>query len=334
MAPGVHLHDGVEIEFASGERIVCDGVSSGVSTAEVTTAVTHAHGDHLVDNSNASEIVASELTAALASVRQSECEPETTTHPAVELIPAGHIVGSRAVLLTDPETDRRYLYTGDCRLSDRLYLDGFDPVDADVLILETTYGDPRYRFPSPTKTHQQICDWLNETMDDVVILFGYALGRAQKLQKLVESTERSRVFITDAIGELNSVIESHREITFNSYRYHEDTTLQAGDAVVLPMQTTRLGWIESLVDETDAITAGFSGWAVDDSFIYQRGVDEGFVLSDHCDYDELTELVTAVDPERVYTQHGFTETFATELAREYGYRTQALKSNQSTLGDF
>ena len=332
MAPGVYLRDGVEIEFASGERIVCDGVPKGSSKQEVTTAVSHAHGDHLVDT--AGEIVASELTVALASIRQSECKPEKITHPAVDLIPAGHIAGSRAVLLTDPETDCRYLYTGDCRLSDRLYLDGFDPVDADVLILETTYGDPKYRFPSPEKTHNRIREWLAQTMDDVVILFGYALGRAQKLQVLLESTARSRVFITDAIAELNAVIESHHEISFDARRYTTDVTLQPGDAVVLPMQTTRLGWIESLIEATDAITAGFSGWAIDDSFIYQRGVDKGFVLSDHCDYDELIELVTTVDPERVYTQHGFTETFATRLTREHGYDTQALKSNQSTLGDF
>jgi putative mRNA 3-end processing factor len=332
VAPGVYLRDGVEIEFASGERIVCDGVPKGSSKQEVTTAVSHAHGDHLVDT--AGEIVASELTVALASVRQSECKPEKITHPAVDLIPAGHIAGSRAVLLTDPETDCRYLYTGDCRLSDRLYLDGFDPVDADVLILETTYGDPKYRFPSPEKTHNRIREWLAQTMDDVVILFGYALGRAQKLQVLLESTARSRVFITDAIAELNAVIESHHEISFDARRYTTDVTLQPGDAVVLPMQTTRLGWIESLIEATDAITAGFSGWAIDDSFIYQRGVDKGFVLSDHCDYDELIELVTTVDPERVYTQHGFTETFATRLTREHGYDTQALKSNQSTLGDF
>ncbi|CCC40409.1 MBL fold metallo-hydrolase RNA specificity domain-containing protein [Haloquadratum walsbyi] len=332
MAPGVYLRDGVEIEFASGERIVCDGVPKGSSKQEVTTAVSHAHGDHLVDT--AGEIVASELTVALASVRQSECKPEKITHPAVDLIPAGHIAGSRAVLLTDPETDCRYLYTGDCRLSDRLYLDGFDPVDADVLILETTYGDPKYRFPSPEKTHDRIREWLAQTMDDVVILFGYALGRAQKLQVLLESTARSRVFITDAIAELNAVIESHHEISFDARRYTTDVTLQPGDAVVLPMQTTRLGWIESLIEATDAMTAGFSGWAIDDSFIYQRGVDKGFVLSDHCDYDELIELVTTVDPERVYTQHGFTETFATRLTREHGYDTQALKSNQSTLGDF
>lgn len=332
MAPGVYLRDGVEIEFASGERIVCDGVPKGSSKQEVTTAVSHAHGDHLVDT--AGEIVASELTVALASVRQSECKPEKITHPAVDLIPAGHIAGSRAVLLTDPETDCRYLYTGDCRLSDRLYLDGFDPVDADVLILETTYGDPKYRFPSPEKTHNRIREWLAQTMDDVVILFGYALGRAQKLQVLLESTARSRVFITDAIAELNAVIESRHEISFDARRYTTDVTLQPGDAVVLPMQTTRLGWIESLIEATDAMTAGFSGWAIDDSFIYQRGVDKGFVLSDHCDYDELIELVTTVDPERVYTQHGFTETFATRLTREHGYDTQALKSNQSTLGDF
>jgi hypothetical protein len=32
VAPGVYLRDGVEIEFASGERIVCDGVPKGLLT--------------------------------------------------------------------------------------------------------------------------------------------------------------------------------------------------------------------------------------------------------------------------------------------------------------
>lgn len=326
MTSGVRLRDGVEVELANGNTFVFDGAGTGEAAV-----LSHAHGDHLVERTN--EVVASDLTAALAAIRQDN-PPLVGDHPAISLRPAGHIAGSRAATLTDPDTGRTYLYTGDCCTRARFYLDGFDPVDADVLIIESTYGKPDYRFPPTDVVVEEIQDWLAETMDEVVLLFGYALGRAQKLQRILADSPRTRVFITDAIARLSDVIEAHLDVAFEGERYVSDVTLQSGDALVLPMQTSRLSWIESLIDEHDAITAGFSGWATDQSFIYRRGLDEGFILSDHCDFAELVDVVTTVDPERVYTHHGFTEAFADHLTAEYGYETRALKRNQSTLGDF
>lgn len=325
MNPGVQLRDGVEVTLANGETICFDG-----DHATAQTVVSHAHGDHLVET--ADPLVASPLTAALAGVRQ-ETAPDRTTHPAIDLYNAGHIAGSRAALVTDPDTGRRYLYTGDCCLRDRFYLDGFEPPSADVLIVETTYGTPEYTFPPTDEVVARIRDWLTETADEVVLLFGYALGRAQKLQRIVAETGRD-IYITDAIDRLNTVIANHRDVTFPEQIYTEATTLHPGDVLILPMQTTRLAWISSLVEQHDAVTAGFSGWAIDESFVYRRGLDRGFVLSDHCDFDELIELVGAVDPEKVYTCHGATESFASHLTSEYGYQAQALKEHQSTLTDF
>jgi putative mRNA 3-end processing factor len=326
VSPGVRLRDGIEIEFADGTTVVCDGPGDADATV-----VSHAHGDHLVEG--AERVVASELTAALAGVRQ-EFTPTTVEHPAVDLYNAGHIPGSRAAKLTDPETGRTYLYTGDCSVRDRFYLEGFDPVDADVLVVEATYGNPEYRFPPTEEVVAEIHEWLAETMDEVLVLFGYALGRAQELQRILASSPRSNVYVTDAIARLDGVIEDHLDVAFDVRRYGSDVDLEPGDALVLPMQTSRLAWIESLVEATDAVTAGFSGWATEQSFVYRRGVDRGFVLSDHCDFEELVEVVRAVDPERVYTQHGFAEELATYLTSEYGYEPRALKRNQSTLSDF
>ncbi|WP_415381666.1 mRNA 3'-end processing factor [Halosimplex sp. TS25] len=325
MTRRVRLGDGIEITFAGGERFVLDGSGAGD-----TTLVSHAHGDH---HARASEIVASDLTAALIATRRSSADPTAVDHPAVELFPAGHVAGSRAMGLTDPDTGRRYLYTGDCSTRDRFHLDGFDPVDADVLVLETTYGTPEYRLPPTEESVAAIQSWLAETMDRPVILFGYALGRAQKLQRILADSPRERVFVTDAIANCSEVIEAHRDVTFPGQRYGPDAELGAGDALVCS-GSPRSPWVESLVEARDAVTAGFSGWAVDDSFVYRRGYDEGFVLSDHCDFDELGSVVEAVDPEQVYTQHGFADEFANYVATELGYPAQALKENQATLGDF
>lgn len=327
MAVDVRLRNGIEVGFASGDGIVLDGRGTGDATV-----LSHAHGDHLVGPST--PVVASDLTVDLAGVRLDAGAPTVVDHPAVELHNAGHIAGSRAAVLTDPGTDQTVLYTGDCCTRDRFYLDGFTPVDADVLIVETTYGSPAYSFPPTDVVVTAILDWLEETMDAVVLLFGYALGRAQKLQCILAESPRSRVFVTDAISRLNAVIETHLDVSFDARCYGSDVDLEPGDVLVVPMQTTRLAWVESLIETHDAVTAGFSGWATDRSFVHRRGFDKGFVLSDHCDFDELVELVEAVDPDRVYTHHGFAGEFAQHLTSEYGYKTRALKRNQSTLGNF
>ena len=87
------------------------------------------------------------------------------------------------------------------------------------------------------------------------------------------------------------------------------------------------------VGESGAVTAGFSGGAIDDSFRFRGDFDVTFRLSDHCDFTELLELVETVDPERVYTQHGFAETLATALTTR-GFDATALKQNQTSLRQF
>jgi len=106
------------------------------------------------------------------------------------------------------------------------------------------------------------------------------------------------------------------------------------EIVVVPSNQSRRDWIDAIADETGALKAGFSGWAVEDSFLYRGDYDVTFPLTDHCDYDELVETVRTIDPERVYTHHGFDERFADALATEYGYTARPLKRDQTALADF
>ena len=253
-------------------------------------------------------------------------------HPNVELLNAGHIAGSRAALIDDGE--QTYLYTGDISTRDRFYLRGFEPPNADVLVIESTYGKPEYVFPEQETLEQEIVDWLDDTLDAPVLLFGYSLGRAQKLQRLVQRSDRSRLFVTEAISRLNRALEDAYDIEFEDQRYHSETELSEGDALVLPMQTNHLDFVEAIAENTGAVKAGFSGWAIEESFKYRGGYDVTFPLSDHCDFTELCNVVEAVGPEMVYTHHGFAEKFADYLVAETGVTAQALKKNQATLSDF
>jgi putative mRNA 3-end processing factor len=326
---GVRLRDGIEIALDSDERVVCD---ADAPDGDVNV-LSHAHGDHLYRDAP-SEVVCSALTAALARARR-EDEPHPDTredHPLVDLTPAGHIPGSRATLVTDPDSGHRTLYTGDCSTRERFGMDGLAPPDADTLVIETTYGRPGYEFAPQADLERAIVDFLDDS-EGPLLLFGYTLGRAQALERLVERSSRPRPYVTRATARINRAIESVTGDGFDVRRYREATELGDEDVLILPSQTSKLAFVDRIVEDTGATKVGFSGWATDSSFRFRGGYDETFVLSDHCDFSELVEVVERVDPEQVYTQHGFADEFADHCV-SLGYEAQALRRNQTSLGEY
>ena len=328
MSRAVRHTDGIEIELSTGETVVAD---ASAPDGDINV-VSHAHGDHLYDDPPES-VVWSSLTADLAAVRRpDEPLPETATDDRVTLVEAGHIPGSRATLVED--SDRTYLYTGDMTPRARHALAGFDPPEADVLVMEATYGEPEYVFPPRGDVVTDFQEWLTDNADRPVVVFGYSLGRAQEIQLLLAESDRERIFVTEAIEKLNAPIAAALDLTFPVDRYTSETTLGAGDALVLPSQTNRLSFVDTIVEETGALQAALSGWAVDSSFKFAGGYDRTFPLSDHCDFEELLWVVERVDPEVVYTTHGSTDTLATEIRSRLGYEAHSLKQNQTSLSDF
>ena len=321
----VQYRDGIEIELSDGTRVVCDADDPDGDIA----VVSHAHGDHLPDTETEQTAVCAPLTAAVGTARM-DGPLRATTHPRIELRPAGHVAGSRAAVIEDPD-GTRYCYTGDVSTRSRHYLDGFEPPDADVLIVEATYGEPAYEFPPHEQVTDEIIAWLGDT-DAPVVMLGYAFGRAQKLQLLADRAGRARVLTTEGVLRINEPIERALEVTFPAEPFDE-ADLRPGDALVLPMTSGRIDWVDRLASEAGAVTAGFSGWAVDSSFKFRGDFDVTFPLSDHCDFAELVALVEAVAPETVYTQHGAAATLAAELTAR-GHDATALRQGQASLDQF
>lgn len=360
----VRHRDGIHFERGGEPCVVADARSA----AGRVNVVSHAHADHTFRTAPES-IVCSTETAAIAEARTGTGFEFVERVPGIELVPAGHVVGSRAAIIdlddvsgsledvTDDDGPRRYCYTGDFSTRDRCYLEGFDPraVDADALVMETTYGLPKYRFSPQEELEAAILDWLRDNDDRPCFLFGYSLGRAQKLQWVARDATGDggrEILVSESIREVNRAIERATDgdspdgatdrpadgsasggLEFPGRRYDSLRGL-TDEIVILPSNQARADWVETAVDRENGLKAGFSGWAVDDSFRYRGHYDVTFPLTDHCDFDELVETVRAIDPEVVYTNHGFDEAFADHLATEYGYRAQPLKRNQTTLEEF
>jgi len=321
----IRERDGIHIE-AGALTVVADSRSASGDVR----VVSHAHGDH-TPSSAGEPVVCSAATAVLVEARSGVELDHVEATDAVTLLPSGHVVGSRAALV---ETDRRYLYTGDVSTRDRAYLAGFEPVDADVLVVEATYGRPDYRFPPQAAVEAEITDWIRDHPTTPLVLFGYALGRAQKLQWLARRATDRRLVVYPSVAAVSAAIEAATDHSFPATSLAEVDALRPDDVLVAPASAGRSAQVRSAIERLGALTAGFSGWAVDDSYRYRTGYDESFVLTDHCDFDELVALVRAVDPETVYTHHGFAADLAHHLAGEHGYDAVALRRDQRTLREF
>jgi metallo-beta-lactamase family protein len=115
----------------------------------------------------------------------------------VTFLDAGHILGSASILLTLTENDTRrtVLFSGDLGNAGRpLLRDPVTPQHADVVVMETTYGDRLHKALAPSV--EELYDAINATFKrgGNVIIPTFALERAQEiLFYLREGVQRDRL---------------------------------------------------------------------------------------------------------------------------------------------
>jgi Cft2 family RNA processing exonuclease len=291
--------------------------------------VSHAHSDHIARHH---EVICTPATAALmqhrlGGRRQMTTLPYDQPHPLelgceVRLFPAGHILGSAQFQATTEQGT--LLYTGDFKLRAGLTAERCATPRADVLIMETTFGLPRYVMPPADEVRANIVTFCQQALADGVtpVLYAYSLGKSQELVML--------------LGQAGLPVMLHPQAWRICQLYEQlgqplppfvefDPVKHPGHVVITPPQASLLDWINP------KRTAAVTGWAIDASTKYQYGSDVAFPLSDHSDYNELLAFVDAVQPKVVYTLHGFAREFAATL-RTRGIEAWAVgQGNQLEL---
>src|SRR5213595_809783 len=293
--------------------------------------VSHAHSDHIAPHA---EIIVSERTARLMQARLPGKRTEHVlpfrerriVHDVdLMLLAAGHIFGSAQFLLfTKEET---LLYTGDFKLRPGRSAEPAEWRQAQTLVMETTFGLPRYRFPPTEQIVGQIVAFCRDALETgaVPVLLGYSLGKAQEILCAL-SDAGLKPMLHGSVHQMTRIYEQFGQAFCDYERYNANEV--AGKVLICPPSTNRSRMLEKIKSKRVAM---ISGWAVDPNAIYRYQVDAAFPLSDHADYTDLLRYVELVQPERVLTLHGFAAEFARDL-RERGLEAWALsEENQMEL---
>src|SRR5881628_1601561 len=285
--------------------------------------ISHAHSDHIAPHE---EIILSERTSRLLQHRMPGHRTEhvlpfgekgTVDGLDLMLLPAGHIFGSAQCFLF--ACDETLLYTGDFKLRPGKSAERAQWRHADTLIMETTFGLPRYRFPPTQQVIDEIVAFCRETIeaDQVPVLLGYSLGKAQEVLCSLEGAGLTPM-LHGSVYRMTRIYEQFGQSFCKYVRYNANEV--AGKVLICPPSANRSQMLEKIQHRRVAL---ISGWAVDPNAVYRYAVDAAFPLSDHADYDDLIRYVELVQPRRVFTLHGFAAEFATDL-RMRGIEAWAL----------
>ncbi|HTN53179.1 MAG TPA: MBL fold metallo-hydrolase [Anaeromyxobacter sp.] len=290
--------------------------------------VSHAHGDHIGRHDRT---IATGPTLALMRHRLGEPRRRPPEHlPAgyrtpfglgeltLELFAAGHVLGSAQLRIT--RGGLAIGYSGDLCTEPTHAAEAAEVMACDVLVLESTFGHPRYVFPPKAETLAAVRRFVDDALSDgtTPVLLGYALGKAQEILKyLSDLGYKCRAHPT--VQAVNRVYEAHG-VSFPGVRALEPEGAGPGEVVVCPPNLARSAAMRGVRRRRTAI---LTGWAVDGGRAF-RGVDAAFPLSDHADFPSLIRYAKATGASRVFTVHGSDEALAAALRKE-GLRAEPLR---------
>jgi DNA ligase-1 len=292
--------------------------------------VSHAHADHFARHDRA---LCSTVTAALVrsryGVAAERLEP-ASFHAAVErngfrlrLLPAGHIAGSAMLHVTRVADGSTMLYTGDFKVRKGRTAEPVVFQQADLLLIETTFGLPQFNFPSQMEVESAVLRFVHDTLADgeVPVLLGYSLGKAQEALALLHANEIPAVLHPN-------VAEMTRACLDAGVPSLPEPVLLAspvppGHVVIAPPNAVRSKLLRAVGNRRVAM---LSGWAMVPGATFRYRVDEAIPLSDHADYPGLMECIQRVRPKKILTVHGYTREFAAEL-RLRGYDAWSASGN-------
>lgn len=283
--------------------------------------ITHAHSDHARWGSRAylcAPMTAPVLRHRLGDVRVEALafgEPRRIGGVTISLHPAGHLPGSAQIRVE--RAGEVWVVSGDYKTEPDGLAEAFEPVRCHTFISECTFGLPVFRWQAQRQVMGDIAAWwaANRALGRHSAIGAYSLGKAQRVMAGVEPI--GPILTHGAVEGTNAVLRGAGLRLPDTIRVTPDLDPRAypGALIVAPPSALASPWMRRF---SAASTAMASGWMALRGVRRHRGVQRGFILSDHADWPGLNAAIRETGAERVFVTHGYTAPFRRWLA-EQGY---------------
>lgn len=291
--------------------------------------ITHGHADHARPGSGAywaiqsgEAVLRQRLGAGIALTGVEYGQERRIGEALVSFHPAGHVLGSAQIRIS--AGGETWLISGDYKRDPDPSCAPFEPVNADVLITEATFGLPIYRWRPGREVAAEILAWWRGAAERPSLLFAYAFGKAQRLL-----AELAALGVTEEVllhGAVQALMPAYRlqGVVMPPTRPVSElprSDALAGRLVIAPPSAHRSPWMKRF---TSPRTAFVSGWMAVRGARRRRGFERGFALSDHADWDGLLRTVRDCGARQVFVTHGNSDGLARYLREEAGLAAEPL----------
>ncbi len=243
---------------------------------------------------------------------------------AVSFHPAGHVLGSAQVRLE--HQGEVWVVSGDYKRQADPTCAAFEPVRCHTFVTESTFGLPIYRWPEPGLVFDEINAWWrsNRERGRTSVLFGYSLGKAQRLLAGVDPAV-GPIFVHEAVRQfLPAYAAAGVNLPATDLATAEKVSAARGEALVIAPPAG--GEFADMSGIGGVSTAFASGWMLFRAARRQRGGGRGFVLSDHVDWPGLMATIRETGASRVLVTHGVAGPLVRWL-NENGWQAEALSAH-------
>jgi putative mRNA 3-end processing factor len=270
--------------------------------------ITHGHADHARFGSEI--YICHRDTAAVLRKRLGNVAIETAAYGEtlrrngveISLHPAGHVLGSAQIRVAC--RGEVWVASGDYKLENDGVSAAFEPQRCHAFITESTFGLPIYRWRPQAEIMASIDAWWRENAaaGRASVLYAYALGKSQRVLAHVDASI-GPIVCHGAIEPINALARD-AGVALPPTRTVAEISNKADFAralIVAPPSAAGSPWLKRFGDYSDALA---SGWMQVRGNRRRRGLDRGFVLSDHADWPGLLAAIEATGAERVFAAHG------------------------------
>jgi putative mRNA 3-end processing factor len=269
--------------------------------------ITHAHGDHA--RTGHGHYLAAQAGVGILRSRLGEIHIDgmdygaTVVHNGVTISfhPAGHVLGSAQVRME--YRGEVWVASGDYKVEPDGTCTPFEPVRCDTFITESTFGLPVYRWQPQQMIFDDINQWwrANAAAGRASVMQCYSFGKAQRILSGLDA-DIGPIICHGAVEPLNRVYRDAGVALPPTLMVGDVDAKAIGQAIVIaPPSAAGSPWVKRFGDYSDAFA---SGWMQLRGARRRRGVDRGFVLSDHADWPGLMLAIRATEAERVIVTHG------------------------------